>query len=55
MKAKQVILTLLSIRNGFFQGYSSSFGSFPIVIPIVNSISNLDHEGVEPLCKTNLW
>ena len=30
-------------------------GAFPIVIPIVNSISNLDHEGVTLSCWNFLW
>ena len=43
-----------TIRNGFFQGYSV-LGSFTIVIPIVNSMSNLDNEGVELLLWNFLW
>ena len=35
-----------TIRNGFFKDILF-FGSLPIVIPIVNLISNLDHEGFE--------
>ena len=38
----------------FFKGYSV-LGAFPIVIPIVNSISNSDHEGVKLLCLNFLW
>ena len=38
-----------TIRNGFFKDILF-LGLFPIVIPIVNSISNLDHEGVELSC-----
>ena len=30
-------------------------GAFPILIPIVNSISNLDHEGVELSCWNFSW
>ena len=35
-----------TIRNGFFKDIQF-LASFSIVIPIVNIISNLDHEGVE--------
>ena len=38
-----------TIGNGFFKDILL-LGSFPIVIPIVNLIENLDHEGVEPSC-----
>ena len=38
-----------TIRNGFFKDILF-LGSFPIVIPIVNLIANLDHEGVELSC-----
>ena len=30
-------------------------GAFPIIIPIVNSISNLEHEGVEQSCWNFVW
>ena len=43
-----------TIRNGFFKDILF-LGLFPIVIPIVNSISNLDHEGVELSCWNLLW
>ena len=43
-----------TIRNGFFKDILF-LGLFPIVIPIVNSISNLDHEGVELSCWNFLW
>ena len=35
-----------TIRNGFFKDIQF-LASFPIVVPIVNIIANLDHEGVE--------
>ena len=35
-----------TIRNGFFKDIQM-LALFPIVIPIVNIITNLDHEGVE--------
>ena len=44
----------MTIRNGFFKDIVF-LGSFPIVIPIVNLIANLDHEGVELSCWNFLW
>ena len=41
-------------RNGFFKDILF-LGSFPIVIPIVNFIANLDHEGVEPSFWKKFW
>ena len=38
-----------SIRKCLFEDILF-LGAFPIVIPIANSISNLDHEGVELSC-----
>ena len=43
-----------NIRKCFFEDILF-LGAFPIVIPIVNSISNLDHEGVELSCWNFLW
>ena len=43
-----------TVRNVFFKDILF-LGSFPIVIPIVNSISNIDHEGVKLSCWNSLW
>ena len=43
-----------TITKGFFKDILF-LGLFPIVIPIVNLIANLDHEGVELSCWIFLW